>query len=60
MGRLGAEELRRVQSGLVDHNGHTLGLHALHDALDKARADIFRVVLHCRAENTYDNFSLRA
>ena len=25
---LGAEELRRVQRGLVDHHGHALGLHA--------------------------------
>lgn len=37
---LGTEELRRVQRGLVDHHGHALGLHALHDALDGARAEI--------------------
>lgn len=34
---LGPEELRRVRRGLVDHHGHALGLHALHDALDGAR-----------------------
>lgn len=27
VGHLGAEELRREQRGLVDHRGHTLGLH---------------------------------
>ena len=37
---LGAEELRRVQLGLLDHHGHALGLHALHDALDGARAEV--------------------
>ena len=40
VGHLGAEELRRVQRGLVDHHGHALDLHALHDALDGARADV--------------------
>ena len=40
---LGAEELRRVQHGLVDHHGHALGLHALHDALDGARAEVVGV-----------------
>ena len=29
---LAAEELRRVERGLVDHHGHALGLDALHDA----------------------------
>lgn len=43
VGHLGAEELRRVQRGLVDHNGHALGLHALHDALDGARAEVVEV-----------------
>ena len=38
VGHLGAEELLRVQRGLLDHHGHALGLHALHDALDGARA----------------------
>lgn len=42
---LGAEELRRVQRGLVDHDGHTLGLRAIHDALDGARAEVVRVGL---------------
>ena len=39
VGPLGSEELRRVQRGLVDHHGHALGLHALHDALDGARTE---------------------
>lgn len=43
---LGAEELRCVQRGLVDHHGHALGLHALHDALDGARAEVVGVGLH--------------
>lgn len=45
MGHLGPEELRRVQRGLVDHHGHALGLHALHDALDGARAKVVGVGL---------------
>lgn len=49
VGYLGAEELRRVQRGLVDHNGHALGLHALHDALDGARAEVVGVGLHRQA-----------
>ena len=40
---LGPEELRRVERGLVDHHGHALGLHALHDALDGARAEVVGV-----------------
>lgn len=40
VGHLGAEELWRVQRGLVDHHGHALGLHTLHDALDGARAEL--------------------
>ena len=43
MRELGAEELRRVQLGLLDHHGHALGLHALHDALDGARAEVVGV-----------------
>ena len=49
MGHLGAEELRRVQRGLVDHHGHALGLNALHDALDGARAEVVGVRLHRQA-----------
>lgn len=45
VGDLGAEELRRVQRGLVDHHGHALRLHALHDALDGARAEVVGVGL---------------
>ena len=54
MGNLGAEELRRVQRGLVDHHGHALGLHALHDALDGARAEVVRVGLHRQAVHAHD------
>ena len=39
---LGHEELRRVQRGLIDHHGHALGLHALHDAMDGVRAEVVR------------------
>lgn len=42
---LGAEELRRVRRGHVDHHGHALCLHALHDALDGARAEVVGVGL---------------
>ena len=43
MGHLGAEELRRVQRGLMIHHGRALGLQALHDALDGARAKVVRL-----------------
>ena len=46
VGDLGGEELRRVQRGLVDHHGHALGLHALHDAPDGARAEVVGVGIH--------------
>ena len=55
---LGAEELRRVQRGLVDHHGHTLGLHALHDALDGARAEVVGVGLHRQAVHAHDRLRL--
>ena len=45
VGHLGSEELWRVQRGLLDHHGHALGLRALHDALDGARAEVVGVVL---------------
>ena len=54
MGHLGAEELRRVQRGLVDHHGNALGLHALHDALDGARAEVVGVGLHRQAVDAHD------
>lgn len=54
VGHLGAEELRRVQRGLVDHHGHALGLHALHDALDGARAEVVGVGLHRQAVHAHD------
>ena len=55
---LGAEELRRVQRGLVDHHGHALGLHALHDALDGARAEVVGVGLHRQAVDAHDRLLL--
>lgn len=58
VGHLGAEELRRVQRGLVDHNGHALGLHALHDALDGARAEVVGVGLHRQAVDAHDRLLL--
>ena len=58
MGHLGAEELRRVQRGLVDHHGHALGLHALHDALDRARAEVVGVGLHRQAVHAHDRLLL--
>ena len=51
---LGAEELRRVQRWLVDHHGHALGIHALHDALDGASAEIFGVGLHRQAVHAHE------
>lgn len=58
MGDLGAEELRRVQRGLVDHHGHALGLHALHDALDRARAEVVGVRFHRQAVDAHDRLRL--
>ena len=58
MGHLGAEELRRVQRGLVDHHGHALGLHALHDALDGASAEVVGVGLHRQAVDAHDRLLL--
>ena len=55
---LGPEELRRVQRGLVDHHGHALGLHALHDALDGARAEVVEVGLHRQAVHAHDRLLL--
>ena len=58
MGHLGAEEFRRVQRGFVDHHGHALGLHALHDALDGARAEVVGVGLHRQAVDAHDRLLL--
>ena len=55
---LGAEELRRVQRGLVDHHGHALGLHALHDALDGARAEVVGVGFRRQAAHAHDRLRL--
>lgn len=58
VGHLGAEELRRVQRGLVDHHGHAFGLHALHDALDGARAEVVGVGLHRQTVHAHDRLRL--
>ena len=55
---LGTEELRSIQRGLVDHHGHALGLHALHDALDGARAEVVGVGLHRQAVDAHDRLLL--
>lgn len=55
---LGAEELRRVQRGLLDHNWYALGLHALHDALDGACAEVVGVGFHRQAVDTHDRLRL--
>ena len=55
---LGAEELRRVQRGLVDHHGHALGLHALHNALDGDRGEVVGVGLHRQAVDAHDRLRL--
>ena len=58
MSHLGAEELRRIERGLVDHHGHALGLNALHDALDGARAEVVGVGLHRQAVHAHDRLLL--
>lgn len=59
VGHLGAEELRRVKRGLVGHHGHALGLYALHDALDEARAEVVEAG-RCQAARAPDrSFSRR-
>lgn len=40
------EELCRVQRGPVDHHGHALGFHAIHEAPDGAHTEIVGVRLH--------------
>lgn len=54
MHHLAPEELRRVQRGPVDHHGHAPALHALHDALDGARAEVVGVGLHRQAVDAHD------
>lgn len=49
---LGAEEVERVQRGLLHHDGDALGLHALHDPLDGARTEVVGVALHGEAVDT--------
>ena len=47
-----------ASSGLVDHHGHALGLYALHDALDGARAEVVGVGLHRQAVDAHDRLRL--
>lgn len=49
---LGTEEIGRVQRGLIRHDGNTFGLHALHDPLDGARAEVDKATLHGMAQGT--------
>ena len=53
VGHLGVEELRRAQRGLVDHHGHALGLHALHDTFAGALAEVVGVG-RCQAACAHD------
>ena len=55
---LGPEELRRVQRGLVDHHGHALGLHTLHNALDGDRGEVVGVRLHRQTAHAHDRLRL--
>ena len=50
---LAAEELGRVQRGLVDHHGHALGLDTLHDALHARRAEVVGAGLHREAVHAH-------
>lgn len=50
---LAAEELRRVQRGLVDHHGHALDLDALHDALHARCAEVVGARLYREALRAY-------
>lgn len=51
---LGAEELRRVQLGLVGHHGHALRLHALLDVLDAAHGEFVAFRFHRQTVNVHD------
>lgn len=48
----GTEKIGRVQRGLLHHDGDTLGLHALHDPLDGASAEVVGVALHDEAADS--------
>ena len=58
MGHFRAEELRGVKRWLVDHHRRALGLHALHDALDGARAEVVEVGLYRQAVHAHDRLLL--
>lgn len=58
MSDLAAEELRRGRCGLADHRGHALGLSALHDALDRARAEVVTVRLPGQTVHANDRLLL--
>lgn len=55
---LGAEELRRVQLGLVDHHVHALRLHAFLDVLDAAHAEFVAIRFHRQTVNAHDQLLL--
>ena len=50
---LRSEELGVGKRRLVDEHRHPLGLHALHDALDGARAEVVRARLHREAVDAH-------
>ena len=49
----GAEELGRVERGLVHHHRHTLGIDALHYALHARRAEVVGACLHREAVHVH-------
>ena len=53
MRHLAAEELGRIQRGLVHHHGHALGLDALHDALHARRTEVVGTRLHRKAVHAH-------
>ena len=55
---LAAEELRRIECGLVDHHGHALGLDTLHNTLDRARPEVVAVRLHGQTIHADDQLLL--
>lgn len=53
---LAAEELGLVERGLVDEHRNALCLDALHDALDRGRAEVVASRLHGEAVDADDRF----
>lgn len=46
MRHLAAEEVGRIERGLVDQHAHPLGLHALHEPLNRRGAEVVGPALH--------------